>query len=131
MKGLSSDSKLKGWILRLRGLPFNATDEDVVRSLSCSGGGRRKSALVLSSHCVTSSCGDLPEQYSVWGLANSCLRSSAAAETAGLQQCCCARAFPEQYVVQVCCASCGVRKLFATTTPVPRQDAECVPGGLS
>ncbi len=31
MKGLSSDSKLKGWILRLRGLPFNATDEDVVR----------------------------------------------------------------------------------------------------
>ena len=32
MKGLSSDSKLKGWILRLRGLPFNATDEDVVRS---------------------------------------------------------------------------------------------------
>lgn len=33
MKGLSSDSKLKGWILRLRGLPFNATDEDVVRLL--------------------------------------------------------------------------------------------------
>ncbi len=43
MKGLGSDSKLKGWILRLRGLPFNATDEDVVR---------RRWARPCTRHCA-------------------------------------------------------------------------------
>ncbi len=62
MKGLGSDSKLQlqlqlqlqlnGWILRLRGLPFNATDEDVVR---------RRSARPCVRHCAA----PLPRQLIV------------------------------------------------------------------